>query len=123
MSCGRHLDLFLLGDLVEDEVLLEGLPRRRDGVLPQLVFPGLNLARGESGLLHFEDRAPQGVFDLPPNELFGQVPGGALGDFFRDLLADRLPLLEGDAAAQALADLVSQLFFRFDADPGQAAPW
>ena len=43
----RLLDLLLFGDPLEDEVLLEGLGRRREAVLPQLVLVGADLVLAE----------------------------------------------------------------------------
>ena len=72
-------------------------------LLSQLVLAGAKLLVGKPGLLHFEDLAPQRVFDLPLDQRFGKVPVGRGGDLFKYLAAGR------EAVAGEVARLLTVL--------------
>ena len=112
-----HLEFLFLGNPIEHEVLLDRLPGGGNGVLSNLVFPGLDFLRGESRLLHLEDLSSQGVLGLLGDEFFGQVPVGALGDPFQHLAAGVLTLAELGLAFESSPQCVFQRVLVLDSEP------
>ena len=72
--------------------------------MPQVILARHDLLGGEPGLLHFEDFASQGIFDLLGDHVFGQFPIGRLDDLVGDLLAAGLALFVLDLAFEGAAN-------------------
>ena len=111
------LDVFFLGDPVENEVFLDGLAGRRDRVLSDLVFASLDLLGSESGLLHFQNLSSQRVVCLLGDEFFGKVPVGAFGNTFEHLGTRVLALSELGLPFERVPEGVLEGLLVFDSQP------
>ena len=90
----RHgVDLLVLGDPLQDEMLLEGPRRVRERVAAELVGVGVDGGVIEAAGLQFHDGPVKLPFGLAAEELRRQIPTGGDGQQASNLLADLLLLL------------------------------
>jgi len=89
-----HLDLFGLGDFLQDEMLLERHLGVVQDVLLEQPLATFDLVLAHAGFLHFHDLAGQVLAGHADQQVLGQLPGRGRRDLGQHLLAGRLTLFE-----------------------------
>ena len=104
------LDLLGLGDLGQEEELLERLQGRLVGIGPDLGLAGPDVVVRQALLAQLPDQPTDRVCLLPGDQIGGEVERRLREQLIQDLPAQRLPLLGLEPAFEDLANGLAQAY-------------